>query len=592
MPAQRAAVPLLRGAQQRPLRSLLRGTLTVLAATWLLHCARHAVALADGHDRWINVIGSAAALAVAALALLVSRKWPRSTESCGGAGSGADLPLAPLAHAIAFSGVLAPVLEDVTTLGEADSWALAGVSAAAVLAAHRGHAATVLPVFAMAYAAVRSVEDARDLGLYDAFSSMHSTGGFCGPARTVPCEGAAEEADAAIGWAINRLAAGCVVIVVARAARSAEQERRELQDFIDDVLKQDDDDQSIPARAGGCTYRDYMGDSVMNTSVVSALPDGVSNSAAPTPGQAAEQRGEERSESSAQLQTVFTGHSAAIYSCALSSMGNRLVSASRDRTLRIWDARNGQQLQKLVGHSTFVLSCDYSPNDSHVVSSSDDQTCKIWNAQTGKKLLTLKGHTDKVYCVRYSPTAQHVVSASCDRTCKVWNTETACRIQTLKGHTLATFSCCFSRDGRLIASASDDRTVKIWDWRGSQESIGTLSGHTGTVWSVSFSPDDKYLLSTSMDHTMKLWDQRMRMELRTMAGHLTPVHHAVFSRDGSRVVSCARDWLVKVWDVNSGECRETLAGHQNTVHHVTVSNDLIVSCSLDETLRSWTLPPP
>ena len=159
---------------------------------------------------------------------------------------------------------------------------------------------------------------------------------------------------------------------------------------------------------------------------------------------------------------TFEGHAGAVYSCCFNPTGEKILSASRDKTLRIWNAADGSVKQTFKGHTGFVLSCDYSPNDNHIVSSDAETFCKIWDVRSGKRIVNLKGHTDKVYSVKYSPQGMHIASASCDYTCKVWNAETGGKVSTLKGHELAVFSCGFSEDSRHIVSAADDHTVKVY----------------------------------------------------------------------------------------------------------------------------------
>lgn len=285
---------------------------------------------------------------------------------------------------------------------------------------------------------------------------------------------------------------------------------------------------------------------------------------------------------------TFTGHTAAVYCCAFSPLGDKFCTASRDRSVRVWNTATGTCTTMRGGHNGFVLSCDFSPNGNFVVSSADDCSIKVWNVSTGAKTLSLKGHDDKVYSVQYNATGAYIVSGSCDRTVRVWNADSGARQATLKGHDLAVFSCCFSNTdtGRFVASGSDDRLVKIWDWREGRE-VKNFIGHTGTVWSVQFSRHDKFLISASMDHELKLWDVASTSCIRTMTGHMTPIHHAIFTPDDKYIISCARDWTVMVWDLETGKKLETLQGHRNTVYHLAMRGDQLLTSSLDDSIKLW-----
>lgn len=287
---------------------------------------------------------------------------------------------------------------------------------------------------------------------------------------------------------------------------------------------------------------------------------------------------------------TYAGHSLAVYCCSFSPKGDLFVTASRDRSVRVWNVRTGSCTVMKGGHNGFVLSCDFSPKGNRVVSSSDDRSIKLWNTSTFSKVATLKGHEDKVYCVKYNPSGDYIVSGSCDHTVRVWNAETQSKVVTLKGHTLAVFSCGFSYsdNGKYVVSGSDDRMIKIWDWQAGKE-VKSLVGHIGTVWTVTFSHSDKFIVSGSMDYELMLWDVAAGSCLRSMSGHSTSIHHAIFSDDDKYIFSCARDWSVMIWHTDDGEHVETITGHASTVYHMDTKGDKLLTSSLDDKLKLWTI---
>ena len=150
---------------------------------------------------------------------------------------------------------------------------------------------------------------------------------------------------------------------------------------------------------------------------------------------------------------------------AFSPDGKRLASASRDETVKVWDAATGQETLTLKGHTGGVTSVAFSPDGKRLASASEDETVKVWDAATGQETLTLKGHTGCVTSVAFSPDGKRLASASDDGTVKVWDAATGQETLTLKGHTDAVTSVAFSPDGQRLASASSDGTVKVWDAR-------------------------------------------------------------------------------------------------------------------------------
>ena len=287
------------------------------------------------------------------------------------------------------------------------------------------------------------------------------------------------------------------------------------------------------------------------------------------------------------LQTL-TGHSYDVYSATYSPDGRKIVSASEDTTIKIWNANTGSCLQTLKGHTSWVNSASYSPDGTKIVSASNDRTIKIWDANTGSCLQTLTGHTAYVNSASYSPDGAKIVSASRDNTIKIWNAKKGKCLQTLTGHTAYVNSASYSTDGRKIISASRDKTIKIWD-ANTGSCLQTLTGHTDYVRSASFSPDGRKIVSASNDKTIKIWDANTGSCLQTLTGHNDRIFSASFSPDGTKIVSASNDKTIKIWDANTGSCLQTLTGHTWFVYSASYSPDgrKIVSASRDRTIKIW-----
>ena len=83
-------------------------------------------------------------------------------------------------------------------------------------------------------------------------------------------------------------------------------------------------------------------------------------------------------------------------------------------------APDGKRLHiTLTGHDSYVTSVAFSPDGQRIVSGSADKTVKIWNANSGKELHTLTGHDNAVGTVAFSPDGQRIVSGRADKTVKI-----------------------------------------------------------------------------------------------------------------------------------------------------------------------------
>ena len=81
----------------------------------------------------------------------------------------------------------------------------------------------------------------------------------------------------------------------------------------------------------------------------------------------------------------------------------------------MWNAANGLLLAKLEGHTTVAFHAAFSPDGQRIVTASADKTARVWNAANGQLLAKLEGHTDSVVQAAFSPDGQRIVSASADK---------------------------------------------------------------------------------------------------------------------------------------------------------------------------------
>lgn len=289
-----------------------------------------------------------------------------------------------------------------------------------------------------------------------------------------------------------------------------------------------------------------------------------------------------------QERCTLRGHSGPVFDCALSHDGTTVVSASADKTLKVWDIHTGQERATLRGHSAAVNGCAVSADGETVVSASADKTLKVWDVRAGRERLTLRGHADVVNDCVLSADDGTIASASSDGAVKVWELLTGRGLLTLRGHSEPVNACALSADGTTLVSASADGTLKIWDLGSGQQYL-TLRGHSGQVFGCALSTDGSTVVSASDDDTLKVWDARTGRERLTLPGDSGVLFGCALSADGETVVSASLHKTLKVWDFSTFEERRGLRGHAARVRGCALSGDsaTAVSASSDKTLRVW-----
>jgi len=89
--------------------------------------------------------------------------------------------------------------------------------------------------------------------------------------------------------------------------------------------------------------------------------------------------------------------------------GSRIVSTGREDVLRMWDARNGEEVRRLDGHTGGIRTCACSPDGVHLVTGADDTTLRLWNAEKGTERAVFTGLVGNVTTCAFSPDGRRVV---------------------------------------------------------------------------------------------------------------------------------------------------------------------------------------
>jgi len=282
------------------------------------------------------------------------------------------------------------------------------------------------------------------------------------------------------------------------------------------------------------------------------------------------------------IDLVSDGHSVAI----LSGTSTVFVSELAEACSQSVEIRHGQTVRR----------ARFSPDRTRVVTASSDRTAKVWDAATGKMLADLVGHTDIVWDAVFSPDGTQVASASSDHTAKVWDARSGKLQATMAGHERGLHDATFSADGARLATTAADGTARVWDTR-SGATIAVLRGEKGdSPWHAQFTPDAQRVLITTVTSSgsleARLWDVASVSPLHTFRGRNGTPTGAALSPDGSRVAT-ADGAAVRLWDTASGRELAVLEGHAKPVTHVLFSGDglTIVTGGEDGTARLWRARP-
>ena len=299
--------------------------------------------------------------------------------------------------------------------------------------------------------------------------------------------------------------------------------------------------------------------------------------------------------STKRLAKTLYGHKSWVNKLTFNRDGSRLVSASADKTVIVWDIAAGTALiPPLRGHAQTVIEADFTPDGKHIVSIDEEGHMALWNLEPEPPLgqIILDGHQGEIKSVDFHPHEDLFASAAKDHTIRLWRKERTHFTQdkVLRGHTDAVYQAVFSADGERLASAGADQSVRIWNWRQGRAETTFTHHDDQEVGTVAWSMDGEYLASGA-GNTVYLWRQDAPSEpLQRFSGHTDKVMRVRFSPDGRYLASCGRDALIHLWRLDRADYpRTVLSGHRDWVNDVLFTPDsrTLVSAADDRLLMRW-----
>eukprot|EP00761_Pharyngomonas_kirbyi_P012544 gb/GECH01012571.1/.p1 GENE.gb/GECH01012571.1/~~gb/GECH01012571.1/.p1 ORF type:complete len:345 (+),score=79.88 gb/GECH01012571.1/:1-1035(+) len=290
---------------------------------------------------------------------------------------------------------------------------------------------------------------------------------------------------------------------------------------------------------------------------------------------------------------TLKGHLAKIYAIDWTADSRRLVSASQDGKMIVWNAFSTFKEAAIPLRTHWVMTCAFAPGGEWVCSGGLDNTLALYNIATKENPTRpereLTGHTGYISCAKFLDD-QQVLTASGDMTCIIWDVEKGTPKSRFEGHTGDVMCASLSSDKNLFVSGGCDAVSKVWDIR-SNKCIASFSGHQSDVNSIQFFPNNNLFATGSDDASCKLYDLRANQELTTYTNDniKEPVSSLDFSSTGRLLFVSYDTTKVLVWDTLKGCEVGSFEGHEQKVSSLSVAPDgmALATASWDGHIKIW-----
>lgn len=178
------------------------------------------------------------------------------------------------------------------------------------------------------------------------------------------------------------------------------------------------------------------------------------------------------------LQLDTKGHTGLIKDIIVTSDGSEIVSASQDKTIRVWDARTGKEKRKILGEIGIgtrggISAIALSKNDKYLAIGGQliNSPLRIYNFQTGQLLKVLRSHKKPVIDLSFSKDSRYLISGSGDKTAKIWDVDNNFALtDTIDFHKTAVYATKIIKkaDHYFAVTAGFDKKITLYDMQKSE----------------------------------------------------------------------------------------------------------------------------
>ena len=326
------------------------------------------------------------------------------------------------------------------------------------------------------------------------------------------------------------------------------------------------------------------------------------------------------------LQLDTKGHTGLIKNIIVTNDGSKITSASRDKTIRVWDVKSGVEKRKILGEigtgtRGSITAIALSKDDKYLaVGGNIKRVIRIYNYKTGQLLQVLKSHKKNVLDLSFSQDSHYLISSSMDRTAKIWDVRNDFTLtDTINFHTDYVYAArIIKKNNQYFAvTVGDDKQVALYDMRKKEiirsnkhtnrlRSMETTDANGGNIafcgtgkeiliydynlnfinkiesettpFGLSYSKNGKYLIAgtSKSPYNVNIYQtNNSYKQLNSLKKHTNTTVALAYLDNKTAVSGGGNNKEIYVWDIESLRIKQKMVGVGSSVYNVGIYEDSI-----------------
>ncbi|XP_045468515.1 mitogen-activated protein kinase-binding protein 1 isoform X11 [Harmonia axyridis] len=245
----------------------------------------------------------------------------------------------------------------------------------------------------------------------------------------------------------------------------------------------------------------------------------------------------------------------------MSPDGRNVASGDRSGNIRILDASNMEQMYKIEAHDAEVLCLEYCGNEnevSYMASASRDRLLHVFDAKNYTFLQTLDDHSSSITAVRFMTQNKNLQMVSCSADKSIIFralSEVSGKTQFSRYHNATGKATLYDMEvdanQKHVLTACQDRNVRVYSVNSGKNTkcFKGSGGDDGTLIKVSLDRSGIYVATSCTDKSLSIYDYYSGECMATMCGHSELAAGLRFTNDCRRLISASGDGCIFVWKI-------------------------------------------